>query len=381
MTTLVLGLSTRAIAESALRSGNKIFTLDYFGDQDQKSLVENYSLTRDFQLPFSAKNLLAASQTLDFDSVVYTSNLENHPEVVEMLSRRALVLGNSSRVLSRVRDWKILRDVCQNHCIPHPITLLPGEENQATSGYQWLCKPAHGGGGTGIYPWTGESIKDFHVLQEKKEGVPASAAFVANGQKGRVIGLTRQLIGQDEFGAGGFSWCGNVLPLLLRPDEHLALLEALEKVVNCLVQEFNLKGVAGIDFILFRGSDNKLIPFLIEINPRYTGAMELIEQAYGLNIYSLHLNGMNGSLPEFCLSDYLSDTFHGKGIVFAPESVRIRNTEGWTEQGRCDIPFPGDGIERGKPVCSILARGKTHNQCLTNLYTGAENLRQEICNT
>jgi len=379
MTTLLLGLSTRSIAESAVRSGNKIFTLDYFGDQDQKDLVKNISIARDFQQPFSVENLLAASQNMEFDSVVYTSNLENHPEVVETLSRRAIVLGNSSEVLSRVRDWKILRDVCRNHSIPHPLTFLPGEEKQATSEFQWLCKPAHGGGGTGIHPWTGDPINESFVLQAEVEGMSASAAFVADGTKAVVIGLTSQLIGQDELGAAGFTWCGNVLPLPLAPAQQLSLFEAVEKIVNCLARQFNLKGAGGIDFIISRGQDNTLTPFLIEINPRYTGAMELIEWAYGLNIYSLHLNGLNRSLPEFCLSDYPIDTFHGKGILFAPEFVRIRNTEGWAEQGRRDIPFPGDEIDQGHPVTSIFTRGKTYNECLTNLFTGAENLRQEIC--
>jgi hypothetical protein len=379
MTTLILGVSTRAIAESAVHCGNNIITLDYFGDQDQKNLVENYSLARDFQQPFSAENLFRASEELDFDSVVYTSNLENHPDVVEALSRRAFLSGNGPEVLCRVRDWKVLREFCLNNSILYPLTLLAGEEKLATPGFKWLCKPAYGGGGSGIHPWSGNPIKDSFVLQAKVEGLSASAAFVADGTKGIVIGLTHQLIGQDEFGAAGYTWCGNILPLPLEPEQNMFVLEAVEKTVNCLVREFGLKGIGGIDFVISRGHDNSLTPFLIEINPRYTGAMELIEQAYGLNIYSLQMNAVNGYLPEFSLSDYLTDTSYGKGIVFASEPVRIRNTEGWAEQGRRDIPFPGDEIDQGKPVCSILAKGETHNECLTNLFTGAENLRQEIC--
>jgi predicted ATP-grasp superfamily ATP-dependent carboligase len=379
MTTLVLGLSTRALAESALQSGNKIFTLDYFGDQDQKDRVENISLARDYKQPFSAKNLLAASRDLDFDSVVYTSNLENHPAVVETLSQRANVLGNSSRVLSRVRDWKILRDVCEKHSIAHPLTLLPGEEQKAGSKLSWLCKPTDGGGGTGIHSWTGAPIKPGFVLQEKIDGIPASAAFVADGKKGVVLGLTHQLIGQDELGGKGFSWCGNILPLPLSSDQQLFIHKAVETMVNCLVKQFYLRGVGGIDFVISRDQDNRLTPFLIEVNPRYTGAMELIEKAHGLNIYSLHLNGMKGDLPDFCLSYSPIGSFHAKGILFSPEPIKIRNTKGWSEKGRCDIPFPGDRIEQGHPVSSLFAKGKTHDQALTNLFKSADNLRQEIC--
>ena len=84
---LIAGLSTRAIAESAVRGGYEVITLDYFGDRDQKELVENYSLMRDFHLGFSAEDLLTASRQLDFEAVVYISNLENHPDVVEELAQ------------------------------------------------------------------------------------------------------------------------------------------------------------------------------------------------------------------------------------------------------------------------------------------------------
>jgi len=385
MTTLVLGLSTRAMAGSAVRCGHDIFTLDYFGDQDQKSIVENYSLARDFQQPFSAENLFKASEDLEFDSVIYTSNLENHPKVVEKLARRSSLLGNGPEVLCKVRDWKILRKFCRKNLISHPLTLLADEEKQAISDFQWLCKPVYGGGGSGIHPWSGSLIDDSHVLQARVAGLSASAAFVADGTKGVVIGLTQQLIGQHEFGASGYTWCGNILPLPLGLDQSLSVIKDVEKMVTRLVRHFRLKGIGGIDLVISRKPDNRLTPFLIEINPRYTGSMELIEWAYGLNIYSLHLKGVNGFLPEFSLSDYLldsqTDNCHGKAIVFAPESVSIQNTHGWAEQGRKDIPFPGDEIAKGKPVCSILTKGETHNECLTNLFTGARNLRQEIYKT
>ena len=82
MRILITGVSTRAIAESARAAGYDFITLDYFGDYDQKRLCENYSLKRDFGLPFGSAELYESSQRLNFDSVVYLSNLENHPETV-----------------------------------------------------------------------------------------------------------------------------------------------------------------------------------------------------------------------------------------------------------------------------------------------------------
>jgi predicted ATP-grasp superfamily ATP-dependent carboligase len=381
MIPLILGLSTRAIAESAVRGGNEVFTLDYFGDRDQRALVKNHSLSRDYRLPFSAASLLKASSDLEFDTVLYTSNLENHPEVVEKLVDRAEVLGNGPGVLRRVRDWAVLREFCRQRSIPHPPTLLPGEENLVTSEFNWLCKPACGGGGSGIEPWDGRRLNHNFVLQACVDGLPASAAFVADGKKGVVIGLTRQLIGHHEFGATGYSWCGNILPLPMGNDKSRCVLDGVEKMISLLTRHFGLKGVGGIDIIISNGPDGRPRPVLVEINPRYTASMELIEWGYGLNIYSLHIDGVNGCLPEFSLIEHLDGPFFGKAIVFARNSIIIPDTAGWSQQGWKDIPFPSDEIKKGRPVCTVFAEGYTYNECLTNLLINDANVRRETGDT
>lgn len=378
---LLVGLSTRAIAESAVKNCNNVMTLDYFGDQDQRARVKNLSLAREYQLPFSAANLLKACNDLTFDTVAYTANLENHPDVVAALASRANLAGNGPETISRIRDWSVLREFCLQNSIPHPLTLLPGEEKQVTPGCKWLCKPVNGGGGSGIRPWDGRPLNDSSVLQAWVEGVPASAAFLADGKKAVVIGLTRQLIGQPEFGENKYAWCGNILPLPFEADINLFILEEVENMLNALTRHFGLKGVGGMDFVISEGADGRLRPFLLEINPRYTGSMELIEWAYGLNIYSLHLEACDGRLPEFTLSEHLNEKFYGKGIVFARQEIIIKNSKDWPELGRRDIPFPGDRINQGHPVCTVLASGDTYHDCLASLFTCAENVRRETGDT
>jgi predicted ATP-grasp superfamily ATP-dependent carboligase len=377
MRTLLIGLSTRALGESATLGGESVFSLDYFGDNDQKTLVENYSLNRDYRLPYSVENLVRTSTDLEFDAVVYTSTFENHPKAVAMLSERANILGNSPEVLTQVRDWFVLREFCHENSISHPQTLLAGEEKLASPKINWLCKPAHGGGGSGIRPWNHGPIKKDEILQACLNGLPASAAFVADGKSGVVIGLTLQLIGSDKLGRGGYSWCGNILPLPIDDDQRLNLLEALERIVSHLVRCFGLKGIGGIDFIAIKRADGSLKPFLIEINPRYTASMELVEWAYRLNIYSLHIEAFNGCLPQFCLNEHMNSPYFGKGIVFAYQPIIIGNTEEWAARGWKDIPYPGEMVKAGHPVCTVLAKGNTYNECLEKLYRNATIVRHE----
>ncbi len=380
MRVLITGLSTRAIAESAVRGGYQVVTLDYFGDRDQRALVENHALLRDFDLPFGAEALLQASRRLDFEAVVYISNLENHPEVVEELARGRVLLGNVPAVLRQVRDWRTLRAFCHEAGVPCPTTLLPGEEKEADPAARWLYKPVRSGGGHGVRPWAGESLDKTHLLQAYVEGRPASAAFVADGQRSVVVGLTEQLIGRRELGARGFTWCGNILPLALPPRRRVSILEAVERMAARLTRQFGLRGVNGIDLVVAEGSDDCSLPVLVEVNPRYTGSMELVERAYGLNILSLHLEAMAGRLPNFSLAEHLhpQGPYFGKGIVYARRMVTLPETAGWTEQGRRDVPFPGERIEAGHPVCTVLAEGERREVCWNLMLAGVEAVRREI---
>ncbi|MCK4470209.1 MAG: ATP-grasp domain-containing protein, partial [Anaerolineae bacterium] len=235
-------------------------------------------------------------------------------------------------------------------------------------------------GGHGIRPWAGETLGEAHILQEYIEGRPASAAFVADGQRSVLIGLTEQLIGRRELGARGFAWCGNILPLALQPAERGAVLETVERMAARLTRRFRLRGVNGMDLVVADDPEGRPCPFLVEVNPRYTGSMELVERAYGLNVFSLHLEALAGRLPDFSLAEHLrpQGQYFGKGIVYARRTVTLPETVGWTEQGRRDVPFPGEQIKAGHPVCTVLAEGEGREACWNHLLAGVEAVRQEI---
>jgi predicted ATP-grasp superfamily ATP-dependent carboligase len=378
MRIVIVGVSTRAVAESAVRGGYQVCTVDYFGDRDQKALVENYSLLRDFNLPFSAYGLLEASRRLEFNSAMYISNLENHPKVVAELARKSCLLGNAPDVLDQVRDWRQLRQSCTEEGIPCAVTFLPGEEKNAVPESRWLRKPVRSGGGHNIRFWDGEPLDEAHVLQEYMEGRPASVAFVADGKRSVVIGLSEQLIGWPEMGARQFVWCGSLLPLRLDAEDRAAFLETVESMVARLTRRFGLRGVNGLDLVVANDSDGCPCPFLVEVNPRYTASMELVEIAHGLNIFSLHLEAMAGQLPKFSLGQHLEGHFIGKGIVFARRTLTVPEAMGGVEQGRRDIPFPGDRIMAARPVCTVLAEGDERESCLDKLLASARAVRREI---
>lgn len=377
MKLLISGLSTRAIATSALRSGCDFITLDYFGDRDQKEEVENYSLSRDFQTGFSSKNLLEASRRLDFEGLVYISNLENDPKMVDRMAQGHKLLGNSPQTLRQVRNVNTLRSFFQNGNMKFPATILTDEALPKGS-VHWLCKVAKSGGGHRITSWKGEAPAGGQYLQEYIDGIPCSASFVANGKDCRLIGISEQLIGENRLGAHGFSWCGNIFPLSLPPEVLHPLMDMIRAAAEMLTRSFNLKGLNGFDFVLYTHKSS-FTPYLLEVNPRYTASMELIERAVGLNLFQAHVRSFGGELPSFSLAGNLSGLpFYAKGIVYAEKDALIPDTFGWKAKGRRDIPFPGERILKRHPICTVFARGENRGECWRRLLQEADAVRKEI---
>ena len=86
MKILIVGVSVRAMAASAVGSGYPVLALDAFGDQDLKSIAESYGLHRDFHMRYGPEALYRASRGLSYDAVAYTSNLENHPGIIKRIA-------------------------------------------------------------------------------------------------------------------------------------------------------------------------------------------------------------------------------------------------------------------------------------------------------
>jgi uncharacterized protein len=378
MRILIVGISTRGMAESAKAAGYDLVTLDYFGDYDQKSWCENLSLKRDLNLPFGSAQLFEASRNLKFDAVAYTSNLENHPEVIRRFEdtsaeTHSRLLGNSAEVLARVRHWPTLFGFLQDQGVAVPETLYEGQRPPANDTRRWLRKPIHGGGGHDVSYWEKDRPGgDKFILQEHVPGISASASFVANGKECVMLGLTKQLIGRPEFGATGFRYCGNILPL---SGGRGAVLAQARDIAVHLTREFRLVGVNGLDFVL---KDGRVFP--TEVNPRYSASMELIERAYGLPIFDLHAQSvLQGMLPDFDLDARLADVgFYGKAVLYAEQDGVAPNTRRWPARGIRDVPFPGESLSAGDPVCTVFASGLTQAECFAGLVAQAETIKGDI---
>lgn len=376
MRALLLAVSTRAMAESAVRGGHDVVAVDFFADRDQALVAEAYALGRDLGLPLTAEGLREAAGRMAADGVVYGANLENHADVVELLGREHEVFGNPPNVLREVRDWKLLRRVCKREAIAHPVTLLPGEEARAVGG-RWLRKRARSGGGHGIRRWDGRPLDADHVLQSAVDGSPASVAFVADGRDCRILGFSEQLIGRAALGSSGFAWCGNVHPLSVSIAESKRLTAHLYHAARTLTRHFGLRGVNGMDVVVGRDRDGGLLPHLIEVNPRFSGSMELLDGALGISVLGVHVDACAGRLPDEGSLRSVATGFFGKAIVYARRRVMTPDTDAWLARGVRDVPCSRQSVAEGHPICTVVARGDDSQSCLDGLLARARQIYAE----
>lgn len=355
---LLAGVSVRALAESAARAGCDVTGIDAYGDLDLQRVAHTIAAARYEDGRVNALAVARASRQIETDVVAYVSNFENAPDAVEAMARGRTLLGNLPAVLRHVRDPLALARALSRLGLPTPAVRasapLPADATR------WLLKPRRSGGGHGIVQWTrGMPVPRSSIVQERVRGAPGSIVFIADGEQALPLALTRQLAGDAAFGANGFSYCGSIL----EPHHPVLLANAIE-LARLVTREFALLGVCGIDFIA-RDS----VPYAIEVNPRPTASMELVERGTGCSIWLAHVAGCTRALTP-----PPPPTLHaeGKAVLYARRAVVLGDTTRWlADPDVRDIPAPGERIARGSPICTIFARGRTSALCYAALVRRA----------
>jgi hypothetical protein len=351
------------LADLAMRDGRPVVALDLFGDLDLRR-----SGARVVSRPAgSLTALVEDALPMRSAGVVYGASFENHPVLVGRLAERHELLGNPPETLRAVRDPHRLAAALHDagHPAPRTFDAPPGDRSGS-----WLRKPLRGGGGTRVRGWRGGALPSGTIVQERIAGVPCSAAAVGDGSGAAVLGITEQLVGRRAFGVRGHRWCGNVVPPRLPAGERGSLLAQARAICSSLAGAFALRGLFGVD-VVWDGER----AWTIEVNPRPTASLEAIEAAHGIGVFGAHLRGCAGELPPVEIEDGRAA---GKAVLFAAEDVVVGDSARWPARGVRDVPHPGEHIAAGRPICTVLASGRTPDEVLDALEEQASLLRGEL---
>ena len=373
---IIIGASARAAAFSAHRAGYTPYWLDRFGDEDLRQQFPGNVIAG---YPQEAVELIAGAPDAPF---IYTGALENHPGVLDELCRRRTLLGNPAPVCSGVRDPSRLYQAFRRERVACP-EIRTVEQGQISSmpplavseGLSpcpsphpdgWLLKPLRSAGGTGIEHYNGQLVDERNYLQQYLTGDSRSAVFV--GAKGHccLLGVTRQLVGLPEFHAGEFSYCGSIGPLQLNESDSIQW----RRIGEVITREFNLTGLFGVDAIKQQDS---IYP--VEVNPRYTASVEVLELALGRRAMKYHCDACNDQLPD--REERERGKLIGKAILFAPADLVFREfpQEGFSI---ADVPAPGTEIKQGHPVLTVLVGGTGIDSISAELKKAAQRVMEEL---
>jgi hypothetical protein len=253
--------------------------VDQFADRDLTRLASS-AVCPPEQYPDAIPTLAAHFPP---GPVLFTGGLENHPHLIHTLAACRELWGNPPEVLARVRDPFGFFPALARSGFATP-DLVPQGSACPPNG-RWLRKPLRSAGGLGIHgARPGEAPSSLHYFQEFIDGVPMSALYV----DGVLFGITEQLIGEPWLHARPFAYCGNIAPGCVAP----TLVETLRTLGRALTTHAGLQGVWGIDFVLRHET-----PLVVEINPRYSAGVEVLELARGVGVFFGRRFGAESGTP------------------------------------------------------------------------------------
>jgi predicted ATP-grasp superfamily ATP-dependent carboligase len=378
---LIFGASARAAAFSALRAGLRPWCADLFADADLQAVCPAYRISpRDYPHAF-----VQAAQAAPPGPWMYAGGLENRPGLVRRLSRRRALWGNDAKALRGVRSRRALHALFQTAGVPCPDIHLRARDVPPTG--HWLVKPRAASGGAGIRPWTGTgSVRTRRgvFFQQYIEGESCAAVYVGDGSRARLLGVTRQLVGINWLHARPFAYCGSIGPY--RPSPSLR--SALEHLGNVLAGGAALRGIFGVDFI-----ERDDVAWPVEVNPRYTASVEVLEYAQGISALALHCQifdpaslSAGHAFPE-PVSEGSATGVVGKAILFARAPVVFPCEGPWSAAlGQppaelpefADIPPSGERIDAGRPVLTFFTRADSERDCLDRVRQIAADLDRRL---
>jgi predicted ATP-grasp superfamily ATP-dependent carboligase len=371
---LIAGWSTRAAAHSARRAAVPVAAIDAFCDADLAPAVDSCRRASD------VRGLVAAAEAMPPGEWMYVGGLENHPQVVAAMSRRHRLLGTGGVALRRLRDPGEFGRVVRQAGLRLPETLPAGERPDAASTHRWVIKRRRSAGGVGVSPWTGTGgVPRGAYLQQLVDGEVCGATYVAAAGRSRLLGVCRQfcVAGRDDR---PFIYGGSIGPMEI----EASFASRLSRLGDAITAEFEIVGLFGVDFVL--APDGAAWP--LEVNPRYTASVEILERATGAALLATHLAACRGGvLPADAALP--TTVRHGKRIVYhdgeVDQLVSAECSARWLEQAGtgvappiADIPVAGTRLRGGDPIATVFAEAASDAEVARRLIAAERRLLDDL---
>ena len=406
---LIMGIDTRPMVNSALKLDYRTFSISYFKTADFKMpYMEKHVLDQEsviscgrFEENYSPEKLLELSKDFLFqnfdeneiDKIVLTTGINTKNFSGEFKNFRKIVRGNKNTE-SVDNKFKFFNKLKNKFNVP--LTFQPsdiGELNEILQQYpnnQFILKPLQGSGGLGIFLLNNESSHELkqldeicqnislenYILQEYIEGTNVSSSVLSSHDDRKNL-INSRLITEHDLGNDSYEYSGNILPLdensfrMFNDNQTKINLDELnEEMKNTsedLIKEFDLIGSNGVDYILDKSGELKII----EINPRFQGTYELVENVLDINLLDAHIKACEGEIIDIPNPKQYSF----KKIIYARKQVSIGNLN---IPNVYDIPYEGVKIEKDQPLVTIISADENLETAMSDAKIAEDEVYKNI---
>ncbi len=404
---LIMGIDTRPMVNSALNLDYKTFSVSYFKTidfkipyrekhvLDQESVIscgrfeENYSPMKLLQL----FDEMTIENNNEIDKIVLTTGINANDFCGKFKKYKKIICGNkkTEKVDNKFKFFNSIKNK-----FDVPLTFQPSDVDelneilQQHSNNQFILKPLQGSGGLGIFLLNNESLSknndsnhilqnisyENYILQEYIDGINVSSSVLSSHDEHKNL-INSRLITEHDLGNDTFEYSGNIVPL----DENSLkmfnskqtnfdadeLNEEMKNTSQDLIKEFGLIGSNGVDYVLDKSGQLKVI----EINPRFQGTYELVENALGINLLEAHIKACEGELIEIPNAG----PYSVKKIIYARKQVNIGNLN---IPNVFDVPYQGVKIEKDQPLVTIISCDNDLEKAMDDVKIAEEKVYENI---
>ncbi len=351
------------LAASARRGGYDIAVLDLFNDLDTRQIATRSEKVCGHEqglARFNKHALLEAASRLApgdvYAGLVYGSGFEDDTALLGELAQGRRLYGNHVATIDAIKAPQRFFGLLKKCAIPHPEISLTRPVQ--TGG--WLAKKIGGSGGAHVTT-ADHSVDDSaeRYFQRFVEGNNYSVSFLANRERALIVGFNEAW----SIALGDWPFC--YLGAINRVAIAAALVARIQRDLDAIVREAGLVGLNGMDFIV-NGSDY----FVIEVNPRPSGTLDLYDVDCSEGLFHWHLKASDGELPQRLFE---CETRRAHAVVYTTQPLQLNRNVQWPAWCS-DLPERRTTFLAHMPVCMVHAEGKGYEQVKALVHRRRENI-------
>ena len=361
---IIIGNSVVEHSKSLIKLNKRVINIDSFNDDDLKGecyLNKNsFGFVNDDVIEIIKKLNLKKEDTI----IIVASGFDTKRDYDENLKKYGYLANNKQNIFAETKYSKILFNQLYKSGIK-----VPKDYNLETLNKEKkLIKNKDLSGGFGIKDYTKDYIlADNEYIQEFIAGNVHSILFIVNKKKDyKLIGINK--IFNKKTKNTNYCFSGAISNIKLESP----YIELLKNIINFFVNNFDLVGINGIDFVI-KGSSI----YFLEINPRLTQTCFMYDDYFKLGYVNAHIDSIiDGKMPDIVKEENSSYAFE---TIFAKEDFKY-TFDLLKYDFVSNVPKTNCFIEAGDPICTIRVKSYDEKKADKLLSDNISLIKNELNN-